>query len=199
VDWRQAEKIGLDSERIGVAHIGVGGKRHCRIEMGAVPTHAAVDCLKKLGVRVIADAVLFSGVMLGGVKRAEGQDDGKSAYEFRAVLRGVAHQAVGGASQIFAPFYDGLVSERGGNPGGIAARVVRDIDFLAAGEVHGAWTDEIHQSAKPRESPRQVPTRRIHACRGLDPETIPMRSCLVLQRGRRDLWHAPQGDTTCAA
>src|SRR3984957_2882384 len=42
IDRREGEQIGLYGERISIGDIGVGGVRHRRIKVGAIPTEAPV-------------------------------------------------------------------------------------------------------------------------------------------------------------
>ena len=79
---RQAEQIGLDRQRIGVGHVGIGGVRHRRIKPCAVAADAAMDRVKKILVAVIADAGFLVGRDVGRIQRAERQPDRQPAGIF---------------------------------------------------------------------------------------------------------------------
>ena len=70
---RQAEQIGLDRQRVGVGHIGVGRVRHRRIEPRAVAADAAMHGIEKILVAVIADAGVLVGRDVGRIHHAERQ------------------------------------------------------------------------------------------------------------------------------
>ena len=114
VHRRKAEQRGLDGERVGVAHVGVRGERHRRIEIGAVAADAAMHGAQEIRIAVVADAGFPVGRDVGRVDGAEGQGEGKAAGKFLSVFRGVADHAIGGVGEIFAAFYETCLRQRGG-------------------------------------------------------------------------------------
>ena len=99
---RDRAQIGEDRVAVLARDLGVGGKRHRRIDQPAVGEAPVMHHLVELVGRPLADAGLRIGRDVGGVERAERRLHRQAAGKGLAFARGVAGDAVAGAGQVFA-------------------------------------------------------------------------------------------------
>ena len=99
---RDRAQVSVDRVAVLARHLGVGGKRHRRIDQPAVGETPVVHHLVELVGRPHADAGLRIGRDVGGVERAERRLHRQAAGKGLAFARGVTGDAVAGAGEIFA-------------------------------------------------------------------------------------------------
>ena len=104
--------------------------------------------LHKLVIGPIADPGLLVRRDVRRIERAERQLEGEAPRERLAALCGMAADAVGGASEIFATRHQVGSCNTRGRAGGIAATISRQINPRAAGKVH--WS--ARSQGKPAQS-----------------------------------------------
>ena len=111
---RDRAQVSIDRVAVLARHLGVGGKRHRRIDQPAVGETPVMHHLVELVGRPHPDAGLRIGRDVGGKERAERRLHRQAAGKDLAFARGMTGDAVAGAGEIFALGDEGRILRRRG-------------------------------------------------------------------------------------
>ena len=133
----EAEEVGLDGAGVSIAHVGVAGEGHRRIEFLVAGRDTLVNGVQEIRVVVIADPRFLVGSDIGRVQGSERQHEGASTRKGDAAVGGVAGLAVRGAREVLAALDGARAFEFGRNARGIRSVILRQRHVSPAGEIHG--------------------------------------------------------------
>src|SRR4029077_11448586 len=114
----------------------------CRVQARAVRPNPALHGVEEILIAVITDPGFLVRSDIGGIQRAEWQNQGKPAGIGPVARHRVAGPAICGARQIFAALDDIGILEIRGDAGWIAAAIIGERN-VRSGKSGGTWIEHL--------------------------------------------------------